>query len=73
MPLTSLYPSTVAPNTLNDLNAEQKQAVKEQVNQMMPMYQKLDQLMPVFYALTNNRDATIRLILMVGVVYDRGE
>ncbi|KAG9321559.1 hypothetical protein KVV02_008204 [Mortierella alpina] len=63
--------SRIAPNTLNDLNPEQKQAVKEQVNQMMPMYLKLDQLMPVFYALTNNRDATIRLILMKFMFQDQ--
>ncbi|KAF9977035.1 mediator complex subunit [Mortierella antarctica] len=61
----------IASITLDDLSPKQRQAVKEQVNQMMPMYLKLDPLMPVFYALTNNRDATIRLILMKFMFQDQ--
>lgn len=53
------------PAILGDLTPEQKQSVKEQMNLMMPMFMKLDQLMPFFFALTGNRDATARLILMV--------
>ena len=53
------------PPVINDLTPEQKKSVQELMNQMMPMYLKLDQLLPVFFALTGNRDATIRLILMV--------
>ncbi|KAF9103872.1 hypothetical protein BGX29_002819 [Mortierella sp. GBA35] len=61
----------VPPNLLSDLSAEQKQSVKEQMSQMMPMFMKLDQLMPFFYALTGNREATARLILMKFMFQDQ--
>ncbi|KAG0274249.1 mediator complex subunit [Linnemannia gamsii] len=61
----------VPPNLLGDLSPEQKQSVKEQMNQMMPMFMKLDQLMPFFFALTGNREATARLILMKFMFQDQ--
>ncbi|KAF9994782.1 hypothetical protein BGZ80_007698, partial [Entomortierella chlamydospora] len=61
------------PQILNNLNQDQKQAVKDMVNQMMPMFMKLDQLMPLFFALTSNREATVRLILMKFMFQDQLE
>ncbi|KAF9281376.1 hypothetical protein BGZ68_006666 [Mortierella alpina] len=49
----------------------QRQAIKEQVDQMMPMYLNLDQLTIAFYALSNNRDATVRLIFMKCMFQDQ--
>ncbi|KAF9119726.1 mediator complex subunit [Mortierella sp. GBA39] len=63
--------SRAPPNILGDLSPEQKQSVKEQMNQMMPMFMKLDQLMPFFFALTGNREATARLILMKYMFQDQ--
>ncbi|KAF8927184.1 hypothetical protein BGZ47_002297 [Haplosporangium gracile] len=63
--------SRVPPNLLSDLSPEQKQSVKEQMNQMMPMFMKLDQLMPFFFALTGLREATARLILMKFMFQDQ--
>ncbi|KAK3817015.1 MAG: mediator complex subunit 15-domain-containing protein [Linnemannia gamsii] len=61
----------VPPNLLGDLSQEQKQSVKDQMNQMMPMFMKLDQLMPFFFVLTGNRDATARLILIKFMFQDQ--
>lgn len=61
------YP-IVAPVLLGDLTLEQKNSVKDQMGQMMPLFMKLDQLLPLFYALTNNAEATVRLIRMVCIL-----
>lgn len=61
------------PSILNDLTAEEKQSVKEQLKEMSLKFSKLDQLIPLFYALTSNRDATVRLILMKFMLQDQLE
>ncbi|KAF9920214.1 hypothetical protein BGZ65_011442, partial [Modicella reniformis] len=58
---------------LNDLTVEQKQSVKEQMMQMQPMLPQLDRLIVVFNALTNNMEATRRLILMKSMLQDQLE
>ncbi|KAG0022501.1 hypothetical protein BGZ81_008525 [Podila clonocystis] len=63
----------VARVLLGDLTLEQKNSVKDQMGQMMPLFMKLDQLLPVFYALTNNAEATIRLIRMKFMFEDQLE
>ncbi|KAF9081314.1 mediator complex subunit, partial [Mortierella sp. AD031] len=59
------------PTLLDNLSAEQKQSVKEQMSQMMPMFMKLDQLMPIFFAMTGNLDATARLVLLKFMFQDQ--
>ncbi|KAF8929748.1 hypothetical protein BGZ58_008707, partial [Dissophora ornata] len=54
----------IPPRVLNDLTLEQKQSVRDQMDQMMPMFLRLEHLVPIFLVMTGNRDATIRLILM---------
>ncbi|KAG0248527.1 hypothetical protein BG011_010178 [Mortierella polycephala] len=63
----------IPPQILTDLSPEQKQTVKSQMQQMMPMLSKLDQLIPVFFSMTGNRDATLRLIMMKFVLQDQLE
>jgi len=50
---------------------DEKSEIGELVNRMMPMYQRVDQLLPVFLALTNNHEATKRLILMKYLFQDQ--
>ncbi|KAF9926692.1 AT rich interactive domain 5A (MRF1-like) [Linnemannia zychae] len=59
------------PPSLQDLTPEQKQSVKEQTSQMMPMFEKIDKLVPVFFALNGSREATARLILMKFMFQDQ--
>ncbi|RUS17632.1 mediator complex subunit 15-domain-containing protein [Endogone sp. FLAS-F59071] len=49
---------------LHGLPESEKSDILELVEKMGPMYQRVDQLLPVFLALTNNHEATKRLILM---------
>ncbi|KAF9189602.1 hypothetical protein BGZ51_009421 [Haplosporangium sp. Z 767] len=63
----------IPPQILTDLTPEQKQTVKSQMQQMLPMLSKLDQLIPVFFSMTGNRDATLRLIMMKFVLQDQLE
>lgn len=56
---------------LADLPEQERQAIAEQVRLMTPMFQRVDQLLPVFLAMTGNIDATKRLILMKYMFQDQ--
>ncbi|KAG1079495.1 hypothetical protein G6F42_023737 [Rhizopus arrhizus] len=49
---------------IEDLSESDKMAIRDQISQMKSMYDKIDNLLPVFLAMTSNVEATRRLILM---------
>jgi len=56
---------------IEGLPDDEKSDIRELINRMMPMFQRVDQLLPVFLALTNNHEATKRLILMKYLFQDQ--
>jgi len=61
----------VRSDPIEGLPDDEKSDIRELINRMMPMYQRVDQLLPVFLALTNNHEATKRLILMKYLFQDQ--
>lgn len=51
--------------TLTNLTVEEKRLVAETCKGMMQMYSRIDQLLPLFFMLTSNEEATRRLVQMV--------
>ncbi|RCH84256.1 At rich interactive domain protein, partial [Rhizopus stolonifer] len=60
----SIRSSRVHANPIEGLSEQEKAAIREHTALMKPMYDKIDNLLPVFLALTSNMEATRRLILM---------
>lgn len=56
---------------IENLSEQEKASIREQVNQLRPMCEKLDQLLPIFLAMTANGEATKRLILMKHMFQDQ--
>ncbi|KAF9168792.1 AT rich interactive domain 5A (MRF1-like) [Actinomortierella ambigua] len=72
--LVEKFQSNRARSTIiTDLTDEQKNQVKELVAQTMQLYMKVDQLLPLFLALTGSKDLTLRLIFMKFVFQDQLE
>lgn len=63
----------VKTSELHGLSEEEKIAIRDQVALMTPMFQRVDQLLPVFLALTSNQEATKRLMLMKYMFQDQLE
>ncbi|KAG0241236.1 AT rich interactive domain 5A (MRF1-like) [Actinomortierella wolfii] len=68
-----LQASRARSTIINDLTDEQKAQVKELMAQTMQLYTKVDQLLPLFFALNGNRELTSRLIFMKFVFQDQLE
>lgn len=51
-------------NVIEGLSEEEKTSIREQTQLIKPFYDKIDNLLPIFYALTSNTEAAKRLILM---------
>ncbi|RUP44356.1 mediator complex subunit 15-domain-containing protein [Jimgerdemannia flammicorona] len=67
----NIVASRVKTNPIEGLSEEEKAAIREQVKQMTEMFKRVDQLLPVFLALTSNHEATKRLMLMKYMFQDQ--
>ncbi|KAK9728934.1 mediator complex subunit, variant 2 [Basidiobolus ranarum] len=59
-----LLAGRVKTSPIEGLTDEEKRQIREQMEQMTPMFQKLDQLLPLFFHLTSSPEATKRLMMM---------
>lgn len=64
---------TVPASPIENLSEQEKASIREQINQLRPMCERLDQLLPIFLAVTANGEATKRLILMKHMFQDQLE
>ena len=56
---------------IEDLNEQDKMTIKEQIQRMKLTYDKLDHLLPIFFSMTSNYEATRRIILMKYLLEDQ--
>lgn len=56
---------------IESLSGQDKAVIREQIQQMKAMYDKLDHLLPIFLSRTGNYEATRRIILMKHMLEDQ--
>ncbi|ORE06126.1 hypothetical protein BCV72DRAFT_127959 [Rhizopus microsporus var. microsporus] len=56
---------------IENLSGQDKAVIREQIQQMKAMYDKLDHLLPIFLSRTGNYEATRRIILMKHMLEDQ--
>ncbi|ORX89894.1 hypothetical protein K493DRAFT_410170 [Basidiobolus meristosporus CBS 931.73] len=59
-----LLAGRVKTSPIEGLTDDEKRQIRAQMEQMTPMFQKLDQLLPLFFHLTSSPEATKRLMMM---------
>src|SRR4051794_20049547 len=65
------YKNLVRSAPIEGLTEQEQSEIRDLITRMLPMHQRIDQLLPVFLALTNNHEATKRLIQLKYIFQDQ--